>query len=110
MQEVRQDWQPPADIPREEQLRIVGMAIGTREPEEVMTYGKVTSEQDNLSGKYIIWCPESSYAVRFHYDDKPTAIKAAYAMAGKNPSQRFLVCKVEGLCKTTTVTYEDFNG
>ena len=65
----------------------------------------------DLTNRYIIWSPEertSTPTVVFF--DRPSAIKAATAMAHQFPSKRFAVCKIVGLSTTTAVKYTSFDG
>ena len=73
-----------------------------------MTFlGTHKSNVTDYTGKYTIWSPESHLAINYVYDDRPSAIKVAYEMAQKNPSQRFLVLRVVGVAQTKKVEFVD---
>lgn len=74
---------------------------------ESMFLGTHKSNVTDFGGKYVIWSPESSLGINYVYEDRPSAIKVAYEMATKNPSQRFFVMKVVGVAKTQKVEFVD---
>jgi hypothetical protein len=76
--------------------------------EECEVYGNTVAPETDLDGKYVVWSPEAVQPPRVIYDTKPEAIKAAYAMASKNPGSRFTVAKVEGVAQVQTVKYIDY--
>lgn len=57
---------------------------------------------------YFIWSPESHLAPKIVFDSKDKAIRVAYGMANRNPESRFCVCKIEGVAKTTKVSFDDY--
>ena len=71
-------------------------------------YGTYPTENTILKDTYIVWSPSASQPPKMVYPDRPTAIKAAYAMASKFPSQRFTVCKVVGEAKSVKVEFTSF--
>ena len=60
--------------------------------------------------QYIVWTPNSNLPPKVVHSDRPSAIKAAGAMAHTNPGSTFYVCKlVNSACKPVpvNVNYED---
>jgi len=71
-------------------------------------YGTHPKEDEDLSGRYIVWSPESSVPPKLIYASRPDAIKATFGMAKKFPTQRFAVCKIVGESKSRSVEYTSF--
>lgn len=74
-----------------------------------MAFGKPYLSGEDVSGKYILWCPTSTECPKYVFDDRPTAIKASYAMAMKFKHQEFFVCKIVGRALSGSVRYEDLS-
>lgn len=72
--------------------------------------GTKVNEASNLNGRYIVWGPASGLPPQVVYNDRPTTIKVAHALAAKNPKERFAVCKIVGEARVEKVAYEDFGG
>jgi hypothetical protein len=81
-----------------------------------MSFGKPASITEECEGKYFIVRPGAVYVTPVYagatvYPDRPTAIKAAYALAAQYPDKQFCVCKVVGVAKTSKppVSYTDYD-
>ena len=71
-------------------------------------YGRKVTTDTSLKNKYIVWSPEASVPSQIVFNDRPEAIKAAYAMAGRHKGQRFSVCKIVGVAMAETVSFSDY--
>lgn len=67
-------------------------------------------KEEELLGGYILFEPTSDKAPVAHFADRPSAIKAAHAMARKYEGKQFFVCKLVGVAAVTKVTYMDIDG
>lgn len=74
-----------------------------------MIYGISVNGSTDLNGMYIVWSPEASAPPQKAYSSRADAIKVAYHMASKHPSQRFAVCKIVGEASTNKVEYKSFD-
>ena len=97
---------------RDEAIAAAAVAMASYKEVEriVQHYGHRPDEKEDVLGKYVIWSPTSDIAPSMVYDDRPTAIKAAYAMAGNCPAYKFFVCKIVGeAVQPEKVTYRSID-
>ena len=66
-------------------------------------------QSEELAGGYALWSPESDKPPTAFFADRPSAIRAAHAMARKYEGSRFFVVKLVGVAQVSQVTYSDFD-